>query len=76
MAGELIIAAAVSCAALLPAAVVLHRTATAAPRPTDDTGECSGDDCRYCAVLFGHPSQAATREAIAEGVKPQTRKGW
>ncbi|SOE31689.1 hypothetical protein [Streptomyces sp. OK228] len=76
MAGELILAAAASCAALLPASVVLYRTATAAPELTVDTGECPGEDCRQCAVLFGHPSQAATREAIAEGIKPQTRKGW
>ncbi|MFF4900544.1 hypothetical protein [Streptomyces sp. NPDC001068] len=73
MDGELIIAAAVSCAALLPAAVVLHRTAT---RPPAGSGECQGEDCRYCAVLFGHPSQARTRQAIAEGIKPQTRQGW
>ncbi|MDH6489573.1 hypothetical protein [Streptomyces sp. SAI-127] len=75
MAGELIIAAAVSCAALLPAAVMAHRAATAAPRPTVDPGECSGDDCRECSILFGHPSQARVRREIAARLPHQTRQG-
>jgi hypothetical protein len=74
VAGELIIVAAASCAALLPASIVAYRAATA--RPAADTGECSGDGCRECAILLGHPSQTATRQALAEGIKPQTRQGW
>lgn len=76
MAGELIIAALVSGAVLTTTAVVVYRTANARPRPTVDTGECSGDDCRQCAALLRHPSQALARQALAEGIKPQTRKGW
>lgn len=76
MAGELMVAAAVSCAGLLPLSLLLYRTATARPRATVDTGECPGDGCRQCAILLRHPSQAPTRQALAEGIKPQTRKGW
>ncbi|MDI9836208.1 hypothetical protein [Streptomyces sp. KAU_LT] len=73
MPGDLILAAAVSCAVLLPAAVVLRRTEQREP---GDAGECTGEDCRQCAHLLRHPAQAPTRAMLREGIKRQTRKGW
>ncbi|MER7835271.1 hypothetical protein ABTY98_05010 [Streptomyces sp. NPDC096040] len=73
MTPEMVFAALVALVLLVPAAYAAYR---AAHTPPGDSGECPGEDCRQCAVLFGHPSQAAARQAIAEGIKPQTRKGW
>ncbi|MGX1301431.1 hypothetical protein [Streptomyces chartreusis] len=73
MNSELLFAALVALVLLTPAAYAAYR---AAKTPPGDSGECPGEDCRQCAALFRHPSQAATRQALAEGIKPQTRKGW
>ncbi|PSK52399.1 hypothetical protein B0E38_04725 [Streptomyces sp. 111WW2] len=58
---------------LLVASVVSYRMATAEPEPLVDSGECAGDDCRDCALLFRHPSQAPVRRALAERLPRQTR---
>jgi hypothetical protein len=66
--------------AILVALVLLTPAAYAAYRasqiPPGNSRKCKGKDCPHCAALLGHPSQAATRQALAEGIKPQTRKGW
>jgi hypothetical protein len=60
--------------ALLVASIAAHRSATASETYVD-SGDCAGDDCRDCALLFRHPSQAPTRKAIAERMPRQTRGG-
>lgn len=60
MAGELILAAAASCAALLPASIVVYRTATAAPSTTVDTGECWCPGCSECSPPQG-PARGEVR---------------
>jgi hypothetical protein len=67
--------------ALLVAAVVLtpvaYALSTVVKARSAGDGECPGrDDCPQCAALFRHPSQAATRRTLAQGIKPQNRKGW
>ncbi|MEU0948712.1 hypothetical protein ABZ379_39485 [Streptomyces canus] len=73
MTPEMIFAALVALVLLTPAAYAAYR---AAHTPPGDTGECPGEDCRECALLFRHPAQAPTRQALTQGIKPQTRKGW
>jgi hypothetical protein len=74
---ELILAGGFTLFVLLVASIVAHRSATATQTYVDsgDTGECSGDDCRECALLFRHPSQAPVRRVIAERLPRQTRGG-
>lgn len=72
---ELIMTGGVVVFLLLVAAVVAYRVATAEPETAYDSGECPGDDCRDCALLFRHPSQAPVRRELYRRMPRQTRGG-
>ncbi|MFJ4469492.1 hypothetical protein ACIP2X_18640 [Streptomyces sp. NPDC089424] len=75
MTSEMIFAVLVALLLLVPAAYAAYRAAHTPPRPAFE-GECTGEDCRQCAIWMVHPSQAPTRQQVARVIKPQTRKGW
>lgn len=66
---DLILAALIACAVLLPAAIVMHRSATAPPEPHDHREGCA---CISCTELR-HPR---TRALLAARISiPVQREG-